>query len=325
MCLRATVCASVAVPSELEFSQLSVCPGPSFSLGLLLTLHPCQPFWLEVVLRGDGEGVQCHHQDDKPIEELGLHHIPALPTKHSVPTPPLTAGEMAKDQQSWARPRSLGCACRALPLPPFLPLELGALTQALQFIHSPGLIVASSTSHREPQLLSHTPCCTGHGRMLGAWSHSKHIAHLEELFASTTVKFLFAAPMFAPSPKHQSLSLCQKLGADQESLAQLGQQVRWWKPTCKQMVQSEHTYKKRIHLFMPSISYKLSVSDPPSSDGIIPRGNDITGFSWSPWEEHVGGTSTRSTPGRASPPEVNNPHQTVPSQGLSNQSLGRRL
>lgn len=52
------------------------------------------------------------------------------------------------------------------------------------------------------------------------------------------------------------------------------------------MVQSEHTYKKRIHLFMPSISYKLSVSEPPSSDGIIPRGNDITGFSW---EEQVGG------------------------------------
>lgn len=74
--------------------------GPPLS-GSLLTLHPCQPFWLEVVLRGDGEGIQCHQQNDKPVEELGLHHISALPTKHSVPTPPLTAREMAKDQQSW--------------------------------------------------------------------------------------------------------------------------------------------------------------------------------------------------------------------------------
>ena len=69
------------------------CPGPSFSPGL--TLYNRQPFGLEMVLRGDGEGIQCHQQDDQPVEELGFHHIPALPTKHSVPTPPLPAGKKA--------------------------------------------------------------------------------------------------------------------------------------------------------------------------------------------------------------------------------------
>lgn len=99
-------------------------PGPPSPSGSLLTLHPCQPFWLEVVLRGNGEGVQCHQQDDKPIEELGLHHIPALPTKHSVPTPPLTAGETAKGSAGLASGScpARGCACRlqskATP-PPF--------------------------------------------------------------------------------------------------------------------------------------------------------------------------------------------------------------
>lgn len=96
-----------------------------------------------------------------------------------------------------------------------------------------------------------------------------------------------------------------------------------WKPTCKQTAQPEHTYKNRIHLFMPSISYKLSVSDPPSSDAIIPRGKDIYRLSLEPLGR---------THGREPLPEVHQeelPHQkgtqTMPSQGVSNQSLGRRL
>lgn len=122
-------------------------PGPPSPSGSLLTLHLCQPFWLEVVLRGNGEGVQCHQQDDKPVEELGLHHIPALPTKHSVPTPPPTAGEMAKGSaqgcayrlQSKATPALFS---RGLPWKSLrnitLPLTLGC-------IHS-GFAVHSNTS-----------------------------------------------------------------------------------------------------------------------------------------------------------------------------------
>jgi len=89
-------------------------PGPPSPSGSLLTLHPCQPFGLEVVLRGDGEGIQCHQQDDKPVEELGLHHIPALPTKHSVPTPPPTSAETAAGSAGPAGGScpAQGCACR---------------------------------------------------------------------------------------------------------------------------------------------------------------------------------------------------------------------
>lgn len=162
----------------------------------------------------------------------------------------------------------------------------------------------------------------------GCWS--KDTVHIGELFASTIAIFPAccpnAAPVSASSAKHQSLSLCQKLEADQESLAQLGQQVRdsgsphasrWFSQSILTRRESTcscpqfHTSSLSLTLLHPMASYLEGMTLQALLGAL---GKNM-------WE----GTSSRSTPGRASPSEVNNSHQTMPPQGVSNQILGRRL
>lgn len=56
-----------------------------------LTLQMGQPERLVVVLRGDGQCVEGHDQYHQPVESFGLDHVVALPTKDTVPLPPVAA------------------------------------------------------------------------------------------------------------------------------------------------------------------------------------------------------------------------------------------
>lgn len=55
--------------------------GPTLDFG--------QPVWLVVVLRGNGERVEEHQDDDQPVKRDGLHSHAALPAAEAVPAPPL--------------------------------------------------------------------------------------------------------------------------------------------------------------------------------------------------------------------------------------------
>lgn len=96
--------------------------------------------------------------------------------------------------------------------------------------------------------------------------------------------------MFAPSPKHQSLSLCQKLVAGQESLARLGQQVRdSGSPHASRQLSQSILTRTESTCSCPQFhtsSLSLTLLHPMPS---YLEGRTFTGFSWSPWEEHMGG------------------------------------
>lgn len=57
-----------------------------------LTLDLREPVGLVVVLRGDGECVEEHQEDHKPVEDVGLNCCAALSPAESVPPAPVAAG-----------------------------------------------------------------------------------------------------------------------------------------------------------------------------------------------------------------------------------------
>ena len=77
-------------------------PGKRWFCGLYRhtrTLYFSEPIRLVVVLRGDGQRVEEHQDDDQPIEGHRLHRRPALPAAKTVPPPPLATAEKTKWRQ----------------------------------------------------------------------------------------------------------------------------------------------------------------------------------------------------------------------------------
>lgn len=63
---------------------------------LLLTLDLCEPVWLVVVFRGNGEGVEKHKEDHQPVENIGLDSSAALSSAESIPSAPVATWKIGK-------------------------------------------------------------------------------------------------------------------------------------------------------------------------------------------------------------------------------------
>lgn len=67
-------------------------------MGLLLTLHLREPVGLVVVFRGNGESVEEHQEDHKPVEDIRLDCGTTLSSAEPIPAAPVAAGRGARRQ-----------------------------------------------------------------------------------------------------------------------------------------------------------------------------------------------------------------------------------